>query len=51
MPAFFQNLEALFLALAFGGLVLGLLLRLLGVRQSWPFFLALAFLVLAFLLR
>ncbi|MCS6868970.1 MAG: hypothetical protein NZ846_08245 [Thermus sp.] len=39
MRAFLANLEALFLALAFGSLLFGLLARLLGVRQAWPFFL------------
>lgn len=36
MRAFLANLEALFLALAFGSLLFGLLARLLGVRQAWP---------------
>lgn len=39
MRAFLENLEALFLALAFGSLVFGLLARVVGVRRSWPFFL------------
>ncbi|APD08416.1 MULTISPECIES: hypothetical protein [Thermus] len=50
MGAFLGNLEALFLALAFGSLVFGLLARLLGVRRVWPFFL-LAALFLALGLR
>ncbi|MFN3368983.1 MAG: hypothetical protein ACK4G4_01470 [Thermus sp.] len=52
MQAFFQNLEALFFALAFGSTAFGLLARLLGVRRAWPFFLLAAlWLVLGFLLR
>ncbi|GAA6762182.1 MULTISPECIES: hypothetical protein [Thermus] len=43
MGAFLANLQALFLALAFGSLVFGLLVRLLGVRRAWPFFLLAAF--------
>lgn len=33
------HLEALFLSLAFGSMVFGLLARLIGVRRVWPFFL------------
>lgn len=48
MRAFLDNLEAFFLALAFGSLVFGLLARVVGVRRSWPFFLlSLLFLGLA----
>ncbi|WP_201738435.1 hypothetical protein [Thermus thermamylovorans] len=48
MRAFLDNLPALFLALAFGAALFGLLARLLGVRRVWPFFLlALLFLTLA----
>ncbi|GAB5602455.1 hypothetical protein FJNA_09800 [Thermus sp. FJN-A] len=39
MRAFLENLSALFLALAFGMALLGVLARLLGVRRSWPLFL------------
>ncbi len=39
MRSFMAHLEALFLALAFGSLVFGLLARLVGVRRVWPFFL------------
>lgn len=39
MGTMFANLEALFLALAFGSLVFGILARFLGVRRVWPFFL------------
>lgn len=52
MQAFFDNLEALFLALAFGSVALGLLARLLGVRRTWPFFLLAAlWLAVGLLLR
>lgn len=39
MRTLMANLEALFLALAFGSLVFGVLARLVGVRRVWPFFL------------
>ncbi|WP_185747694.1 hypothetical protein [Thermus amyloliquefaciens] len=39
MSLVLAHLEALFLALAFGSLVLGILARLVGVRRVWPFLL------------
>ncbi|WP_200874478.1 hypothetical protein [Thermus caliditerrae] len=48
MRVFLENLPALFLALAFGGTVYGLLARLMGAQRVWPFFLLAAlFLTLA----
>ena len=52
MKAFLENLTALFLALAFGTALLGILARLVGARRTWPFFvLALFLLLLALLSR
>ncbi|MFN3179015.1 MAG: hypothetical protein ACK41R_02505 [Thermus sp.] len=45
MRTMLANLEALFLALAFGSMVFGILARLLGVQRVWPFFLLAAALV------
>ncbi len=48
MEAFLGNLPALFLALAFGSLVFGVLARLLGARGGgWFFLLGALFLLLA----
>jgi len=47
-----ENLPALFLSLAFGAALFGVLARLLGSRRVWPFFLlALLLLLLALVLR
>ncbi|WP_022798844.1 hypothetical protein [Thermus islandicus] len=52
MAAFFANLPALLLALAFGAAVLGVLAGLLGAKRVWPLFaLALGLFLLALFLR
>lgn len=52
MAAFLANLPALFLALAFGAAIFGVLAKLLGAKRVWPFFAsALLLLLLALFFR
>ncbi|WP_198665496.1 hypothetical protein [Thermus sediminis] len=52
MRAFLENLPALFLSLAFGAALFGILARLVGAKRTWPFFLlALLLLLLALFLQ